>query len=101
MLPLPAKWTRPPGEAATNMAAQDVRDPAQLTDLARGGEGTLVKHGSGLAGPGVALYAADAVIFRENEPDGVPASHCRRTVSERLVHGAVAAPQQNSSKTTR
>ena len=75
--------------------------PEQLTDLARGGEGTLVNHGSGLAGPGVALYAADAVIFRENRPDGVPLSHCQRIVSERLVHGAVAAPQQNPSKITR
>ena len=59
-----------------------------------------VQH-RGLSGSGVAPYGADAVIFRENEADGVPASHCRRTVSERLVHGAVAAPRGNSSKITR
>ena len=59
-----------------------------------------VQH-RGLSGSGVAPYGADAVIFRESEPDGVPASHRRRIVSERLVHGAVAAPQRNLSKITR
>ena len=36
-----------------------------------------------------------------SERMGLTASHRQRIVSERLVHGAVAAPQQNPSKKTR
>ena len=91
------------GKPAISGAAQVGRTLTAATTGITDADGKTkgaVQH-RGLSGSGVALLPADAVIFRENGPDGVPASHCRRIVLEPLVHGAVAAPRQNSSKITR
>ena len=45
-----------------------------------------VQHG-GLAGPGIALHADNAVLFREDQLDRVPLALRQRSLSEGLVHG--------------
>ena len=44
------------------------------------------QHG-GLAGPGIALHADNAVLFREDQLDRVPLALRQRSLSEGLVHG--------------